>query len=54
MHPPEIIDIYLKDHPENLSHKNKAIVLTGDFNIDLLSYDTEKKSVDFLDSMYCS
>ena len=24
----------------------------GDFNIDLLKYDTEKDSADFLDSMY--
>ena len=26
----------------------------GDFNIDLLKYDTEKDSADFLDSMYAS
>ena len=26
----------------------------GDFNIDLLKYDTEKDSVDLLDSMYAS
>ena len=26
----------------------------GDFNIDLLKYDTEKDSADFLDSMYVS
>ena len=26
----------------------------GDFNIDLLKYDTEKDSVDFLDFMYAS
>ena len=26
----------------------------GDFNIDLLKYDTEKHSADFLDSIYAS
>ena len=54
MHPSEFNDIYLKDLLENLSHENKAIVIMGDFNIDLLKYDTEKDSADFLDSMYAS
>ena len=54
MHPSEFNDIYLKDLLENLSHENKAIVIMGDFNIDLLKYDTEKDSEDFLDSMYAS
>ena len=54
MHPSEFNDIYLKDLLENLLHKNKTIVILGDFNIDLLKYDTEKDSADFLDSMYAS
>ena len=54
MHPSEFNDIYLKDLLENLSHENKTIVIMGDFNIDLLKYDTEKDSADFLDSMYAS
>ena len=54
MHPSEFNDIYLKDLLENLSHENKTIVKMGDFNIDLLKYDTEKDSADFLDSMYAS
>ena len=54
MHPSEFNDIYLKDLPENLSHKNKTIVIMGDFNIDLLKYVTEKDSANFLDSMYAS
>ena len=54
MHPSEFSDIYLKDLLENLSHENKTIVIMGDFNIDLLKYDTEKDSADFLDSMYAS
>ena len=54
MHPSEFNDIHLKDLLENLSHENKTIVIMGDFNIDLLKYDTEKDSADFLDSMYAS
>ena len=54
MHPSEFNNIYLKDLLENLSHENKTIVIMGDFNIDLLKYDTEKDSADFLDSMYAS
>ena len=42
----------LEGPPRSLSHENKTIVITGDFNIDLLKYDTEKDSADFLDSMY--
>ena len=51
MHSSEFNDIYLKDLLENLSHENKTIVIMGDFNIDLLKYDTEKDSADFLDSI---
>ena len=51
MHPSEFNDIYLKDLLENLSHESKTIVIMGDFNIDLLKYDTEKDSADFLDSI---
>ena len=54
MHPSEFNDIYLKDLLENLSHESKTIVIMGDFNIDLLKYDTEKDSADFLDSTYAS
>ena len=50
MHSSEFNDIYLKDFLENLTHENKTIVIMGDFNIDLLKYDTEKGSADFLDS----
>ena len=52
MHPSEFNNIYLKDLLENLSHENKTIVIITDFNIDLLKYDTEKDSADFLNSMY--
>ena len=51
MHQSQFDDIYLKNLLENLSHENKAIVIVRDFNIDLLKYDTEKDSADFLDSI---
>ena len=54
MHPSEFNDIDLKALLENLSHENKTIAIMGNFNIDLLKYDTEKDSADFLDSMYAS
>ena len=55
MHPSEFSYIYIlkKDLLENLSHENKTIVKMGDFNIDLLKYDTEKDSADLLDSYVC-
>ena len=53
MHPSEFSYIYLKDLLENLSHENKTIVKMGDFNIDLLKYDTETDSADLLDSYVC-
>ena len=49
MHMSEFI---LKDPFEILSHENKTIVLMEDFNNDLLKYDAEKDSVDFLESGY--
>ena len=44
----------MKDLLENLSHENKTIVITGNFNIDLSKYDTGKDSAGILDSMYAS
>ena len=34
------------------SHENEKIIFRGDFNIDLLKYDTDGDSSDFLDAMY--
>ena len=34
------------------SHENEKIIFMGDFNIDLLKYDTDGDSSDFLDAMY--
>ena len=37
---------------EKRSYKNKDIILMGDFNIDVLKYDTNNDSAAFLDMMY--
>ena len=47
MHSSEFYSIYLSDLLEKLSHENKKIILMGDFNIDLLKYDTHGDSSDF-------
>ena len=39
MGPTEFNNVYLHDVLEKLSNENKAVVLMGDFNIDLLKYD---------------
>ena len=51
MHSSEFNSIYLNDLLEKLSHENKKIILMGDFNIDLLKYDTHGDSSDFLDAI---
>ena len=43
---------FLSDLLEKVSSENKAIVLSGDFNANLLKYDTERDVSDFLDLMY--
>ena len=52
MNPTEFIDIYLSELLQKLSREDKTIMLMGDFNIDLLKYDTNKDSTMFLDIMY--
>ena len=37
---------------ENLNYENKTTVLHGDFNANLLNYDTDTDISDFLDCMY--
>ena len=45
--------LFLNTLSENLlSEKNKEIVLLGDFNIDLLKYEKDHNTADFLDQMY--
>ena len=42
---------YLSNLLDNLSEENKAVVLLGDFNADLLKYDKDSNVSDFLDTM---
>ena len=45
-------DTFLQNTLEKLSYKNKDIILMGDFNIDILKYDTNNDSAAFLDIIY--
>ena len=48
----EFNDTFLQITLEKLSYENKDIILMGDFNIDILKYDTNNDSATFLDMMY--
>ena len=49
----EFNSLFLNNLSANLlSEKNKEIVLMGDFNIDLLKYEKDHNTADFLDQMY--
>ena len=52
MNPTEFIDVYMLDLLQKISKEDKTVMLMGDFNIDLLKYDTNAYSTAFLDSMY--
>ena len=45
-------DVFLQNILEKLSYENKEIIIMGDFNIDILKYDTNSNSATFLDNMY--
>ena len=45
---------FLPNLLEKLSYENKTIVLLGDFNANLLNYDTNTDVSNFLDQIYCS
>ena len=51
--PAEFNNVYLHDVLEKLSNEIKTVVLMGNFNIDLLKYDSNIDSSIFLDKM-CS
>ena len=48
----EFNDVFLQNILEKLSYENKEIIIMGDFNIDILKYDTNSDSAMFLDNMY--
>ena len=48
----EFNDTFLQNNLEKLSYENKDIILMGNFNIDILKYDTNNNSTAFLDMMH--
>ena len=48
----EFNDTFLQNTLEKLSYENKDIILMSYFNIDILKYDTNNDSAEFLDMMY--
>ena len=48
---PDVLDNHLLPLLETLSHKNKQILVMGDFNINRLNYD-DKNTANFLDTMF--
>ena len=49
---PDFNKYYLSDLTETLSSHNKKVVLIGDFNVDLLNYDSNNDVSNFLDTMH--
>ena len=54
INPIEFTDIYLSELLWKFSKEDKTIMLTGDFNIDLLKYDHNTENAPFLDSLYAN
>ena len=52
MNPIECIHIYPSELLQKFSKGDKTIMITGDFNTDLLKYDHKTGSALFLDSLY--
>ena len=52
MNPTEFIDIYISELFQKISKEDKTIILMGDFNVDLVKYDTNTDNTAFLGSMH--
>ena len=52
LNPTKFVDIHIQELLQKMSKEDKTIVLLGNFNIDLLKYDTNKDSTAFLELMY--
>ena len=46
------LNVFLQNILEKLSYENKEIIIMGDFNIDILKYDTNSNFATFLNNMY--
>ena len=44
-------DVFLQNNLQKLSYENKEIIIMGDFNMDILQYDTNSNYAMFLDNM---
>ena len=51
MDPAEFNNLYLQNLLATLTFENKDTLLMGDFNINILQYDNNKDSQEFLDKM---
>ena len=54
MHSSEFNETYLRDLLSKIIKEKKLVVIMGDFNIDILKYDTNKDSSYFVDALYSS
>ena len=52
MDPAEFNDLYLQNLLDTPAFENKDIFLMGDFNINILQYDSNKDSQEFLDEIH--
>ena len=48
----EFNDVFLQNILEKPSYENKEIIVMGNFNIDILKYDSNCNFAAFLDDMY--
>ena len=48
----DIFNKHLSDIMDQVTNENKKIILAGDFNIDLLKYDSHNKTNDFVDDIF--
>ena len=48
----EFMDTFLQRLLDKLSYENKNVILLGDFNIDLLHYESHNQTREFLDKIY--
>ena len=48
----ELMDTFLQPLLDKLSYENKNVILMGDFNVDLLHYESHIQTREFLDKIY--
>ena len=48
----DYIDSYILTLSKKLSYENKQVMLMGDFNMNLLNYNTNKRITQFVDELY--